>query len=175
MAAKRPSADADAPHNLRLIPHPDLAQLNPRLKHRRQIFHKLPEIDPPVRGKIKQHLIVVKCIFRIDQLHLQLMLFDLLQADLKGFLFLLLIPPLNLLVIFVRHADHGLKRLDDLFLIHLARAQDHLAELNPARRLHNHMIPGFYLHTGRIKIINLPGLPESDSDNLYHTINSPSL
>ena len=62
MAAKRPSADADASHNLGLVADTNLAQLNPGFKYGGQILHQLTEIYPAVGGEIKQHLIVVECI-----------------------------------------------------------------------------------------------------------------
>ena len=32
-----------------------------------QILYQLPEINPPVRGKVEQYFIIVKGIFRVNQ------------------------------------------------------------------------------------------------------------
>ena len=44
MTTERTTTDTDATQNLRLIPDANLAQLDPRLKDRRQILDKLTEI-----------------------------------------------------------------------------------------------------------------------------------
>ena len=38
-----------------------------------EIFNEIPEIDPSFRCEIKDDLIAIKCIFHIDELHVQLM------------------------------------------------------------------------------------------------------
>ena len=91
MTAKRSAADADSAQNLRLVAHADLAQLDSGLKHACKVFYQLAEIHPSVRRKIEQNLIVVKGIFRIDQLHFQTVLADLFLTDLKRFFFFCLI------------------------------------------------------------------------------------
>ena len=61
-----------------------------------------------VRRKIEQHLIVVKGIFRIDQLHFQTVLADFFLTDLKRFFFFCLISGFLLVVALCRHAQHWL-------------------------------------------------------------------
>ena len=101
MAAKPPPADTDPSQDFGFIPHADLTQFDPRLKHTCQILYQLPEVDPSVCCKIKQHFIVIKGIFRINELHVQPMLADFFLADTEGFFFLpficrfLLIIPLG--------------------------------------------------------------------------------
>ena len=108
MTAQRPSADADSSHNLCLIPHANLTQFNPGLKHAGQVLYKLPEINPAVCSKVKQHLIIIKGVLCINQLHFQLMLADLFLADLKRLSLLLLIPGFYRPVLLCRHTDHRL-------------------------------------------------------------------
>ena len=67
MTTERTTTDTDATQNLRLIPDANLAQLDPRLKDRRQILDKLTEIDSSIRRKIKQQLIVIKGVFCMDR------------------------------------------------------------------------------------------------------------
>ena len=106
MAAQRPSADADASHNFSLVPDAYLAQLNPGLKHAGQILHQLPEINSAVGGKVKQDLIIIKCVFGVNELHIQMMLFDFFLADFKGIPLLLLVPGLCRLILIRGHTDH---------------------------------------------------------------------
>ena len=98
MTTERTTTDTDATQNLRLIPDANLAQLDPRLKDRRQILDKLTEIDSSIRRKIKQQLIVIKGVFCIDQLHLQFMLADLFLTDLECLMLFFFILPFQLLV-----------------------------------------------------------------------------
>ena len=114
MTAQHPSADSHAAHNLRLIPHPYLAQLDPGAEDAGQILHQLPEVDAPVRGKIKQHFIIVKCILRVNQLHLQVVLLDLLLADFNRLLLLLAVLLLHRLILRRGHADYRLYGGDNL-------------------------------------------------------------
>ena len=70
-----------------LIPHPDLTELDPRAEHSRQVFYQLSEIDAPIRSKIEQDLIPVKCILYVNQLHFQIVFADLFKADFKRLFF----------------------------------------------------------------------------------------
>ncbi len=108
MATKPSPADTDASPDLRLIPHADLAQFDTGTEHACQIFHQLTEINPSVRRKVEQHLVVVKSILRIDQLHFKAVLTDLLKADLKRLLLLLTILGLFPQIFFGGYADDRL-------------------------------------------------------------------
>ena len=108
MAAQASSTDSYAPQNLCLIPDSDLAELNPGTEYACQILNQLPEIDPPVCSKIKQHLIVVKRIFCLNQLHLQAVLPNLFLADTEGFLLLLPVGRLPRVILRRRNPDHRL-------------------------------------------------------------------
>ena len=106
MTAERPAADSDSAKNFRLITHPNLAQLDSSLKHRSQIFYQLPKVNTAVCRKIKQHFIIVKRILRINQLHVKIMLLNLLQTNLKRIFLLLFIGSLLLDITSRRHAQH---------------------------------------------------------------------
>ena len=108
MAAKISSAYAYAAYDLCLVSYSHLAQLDPRLKNSGQIFYQLPEIYPSVRCKIKQDFIVIKGIFRIDQLHLKSVFFYLFLADLKGVFFFLSVIGFNVLVFLGSHTYYWL-------------------------------------------------------------------
>ena len=108
VTAKHSAADADSAQNLRLVAHADLAQLDSRFKNACKVFYQLAEIHTSVRRKIEQNLIVVKGIFRIDQLHFQTVLADFFLTDLKRFFFFCLISGFLLVVALCRHAQHRL-------------------------------------------------------------------
>ena len=168
MAAESPAADADSPEQLGLVPHTDLAQLNPHPEHRSQILDQLTEVDPAVRREVEEYLAAVKGVFHIHQLHLQLMFPDLLLTDLKCFLLFDLVFPDQIEIRRLRDTDHGLQRLNDGFLLHfIIREHDHT---------HFNAAGGFYDYTHaagqniftRIKSIDLSGITESYSYHVYH-------
>ena len=107
MTAQRPAAYSHASHDLCLIPDSYLTQLDSGLEDCRKIFHQISEVDPSVGCEIEQNLVVVKGILHIDELHLQIMFFNLFQTDLKGLFFFFLVGGFHCLVFFCRHADHG--------------------------------------------------------------------
>ena len=108
MAAQRAAAYADPPHNLGFVPDADLAQLDSGLEYAGQILYQLPEINPSVRCKIKENLIVVKGILCVDQLHLQAMIPDFVQTNPKRFLLLLPVCGFLLDIPLICKTNHGL-------------------------------------------------------------------
>ena len=108
VAAKTPAADADSSQDFCLIPHADLPQLNPCFEHTRQILYQLPEVNPSVCCKIKQHFVIIKSIFRINELHIQSVLADLFLADTESFFFLPLICRFLLVIPFRGYPQHRL-------------------------------------------------------------------
>ena len=124
MTAQRTSADTDSSQDLSLIPDTDLTQFNSGLKYGSQILYQLPEIYTSISSKIKQYLIIIKGILRINKLHLQVMSFNLLLEYLK---FLLLIAPIVLLPVIILlcgQPDHILQRLNHLAFLHLFGSQN---------------------------------------------------
>ena len=91
VTAELPSTYADSANHLGLIADTDLSELYSCLEHRCQILYQLSEIDSPVCCEVEQHLIVVKCILSLNELHVQLMLCDLLKTYAKCSLALLLV------------------------------------------------------------------------------------
>ena len=149
MAAKLSSADPDSSADLRLISYTDLAKFDPGTEYRCQILYQFTEINSSVCGKVKQHFIVVKGIFCIDQLHLQSMLVDLFQTNLKCFFFFFAILFFYTAVILCRQADHCLKRLGDLFILHFLRSHHNVTEFYSSRGLYNYLIATLHLKFAR--------------------------
>ena len=108
MAAKLSSADSHAADDLCLVADTDLAKLDSGLENGGQVFYQLTEIDSSVSREIKEHLVVVKGVFRVDELHLQLVLANFFQADTEGFFFLLLVSLGSRVVIGVGDTDDRL-------------------------------------------------------------------
>ena len=112
MSAKRSSADADTSKQFCLIPHTDLTKLDTCIKYGCQIFYQITEIDSAVRREIKQDFVVIKRIFCIDQLHIQLMFADLLGTDTHSILFLCQIAFYSCIVIRCCDTHNGFQRLN---------------------------------------------------------------
>ena len=164
MAAQRSSADADTTHDLGLVSHTYLAQLYTGLKYTCKVLYQLSEVNSSVCCEIEQHLIIVKGIFRIDQLHFQVVLFDLFLADLKCFFFFLFVFCLNGTVLIRCHTDHRLKRWYYLCLIYFSVSKNYVTVFNTSGSFYDHMVPNFYLTVCRIKIVDLSGSPKTHSD-----------
>ncbi len=77
MAAKGSAANTDTAQDLGLIPDADLAQLDPGTENPCQILYQIAEIHAAIRCKIEKDLTVIKGIFCVDELHIQLMAADL--------------------------------------------------------------------------------------------------
>ena len=114
-----------------------------------QILDQVTEIDTAVRSEIEQDLGVVEGIFAVDQLHIELMLMDLLQADIQCLDLFFLVLRFVCDILFRSHPDHFLQRLDDLIIRFVVRRDDDLSELHAAGRLHDHFISLFHLQVSR--------------------------
>ena len=69
--AKALAARSAAAEHLRLVPYSDLPELYPHPENSGEILDQFAEIDPAVCREIKYYLVVIKCIFYIDELHLE--------------------------------------------------------------------------------------------------------
>src|SRR5699024_2731794 len=168
--AQRPSADSHSAEDLCLITHTNLAQFDTRLKHSRQILDQLTKIDSSVCRKIKEHLVVVKGILRIDQLHLQLMGTDFFLADFKGFLFFSAVCLFLGVILRRRQANHLSQRLDHLFILDLLRSENDIAILHASGCFHDDMIADTNIKILRRKIIYFSHITEPYSDNFCHSL-----
>ena len=172
MTAQASSADSDASQNLRLIPDSDLTQLNSRTEHTGQILNQLPEIDPSVRRKVKQHFIVIKRILCLNQFHLQAVLFDFFLTDPERFPLLDPVGSFLRVILRSRDPDHRLERLHNLFILYLFCTDHNASILHASGRLHNHMLPSGNIQLSGREVIDFPRSPESDAYDLFH-VNSP--
>ena len=109
---------------------------------------------------------MVKRIFDVDQLHLQIVLCDALDGDVKRFLLALLVALLGEQILLRRHADDWLERRDYALIVNLHHAGHTFAQLHAARSLRHHVHTRMQLIAARIKIIQLAGALEAHPD--YH-------
>ena len=167
-AAEFSAADPHTAQHLRLIAYADLPQLDPHAEYRSQVFHQIPEIDSPVRGKIKKDLASVKGILRIHQLHVKVMLSHLFPADVQSLFFFCPVF-LNLLRIFLRRdPDHLAQRLRHHIVRDISDSSGHRAVFRSAGSLHDDMIAHDRLQITRIKIVDLSRAAEAHSNNFNH-------
>ena len=169
ISRERPPADAHAAEQLGLVAHADLPKLDPGLEDARQILHEIAEIDPAVRREIKEHLAVVKCVLRLDQLHVELPLGDLALADPVGLPLLPVVLRCPLPVVRRRHPEDRLQRLRDPLIRKLHRSDDHLAVLDAAGGLDDHPVIVVDLKGHGIKIINFTNILKLNANNSRHT------
>ena len=87
--AEGPAADAQAAQHLGLVPHTDLPQLDAGMDGAGQVLHQGPEVHPAFRREEEEHLVSLKAVLRLHQLHLQAVGGDLLLTDLEGLCLLL--------------------------------------------------------------------------------------
>ena len=77
----------------------------------------------------------------------------------------------------VGHPGDGLERLGNGAVGDLFHALHHLAALNAAGGLHDHVFAGFDVGPGRVEIIAFAVFLETDRDDFFHTVphsgNSP--
>ena len=145
-----------------------LPQLDSCAEHRSQILYQLTEVNASIRRKIKQKLIIVKGVLRIDQLHFQSMLCDFFLADGKGLLFLFPVALDDLLIFLRRDADNRFQRLDHFIVLHLLRRNENRSHLHAAGGFHDDVHRHLQLIIQRIKIVDLARSLESNSYNFYH-------
>ena len=78
------AADAQAADHLGLVADADLPQLDAGAEHAGQVLDQLAEVHAAIGGEEKQDLAAVKATLHPHQLHLQLVLLDLLFADVEA-------------------------------------------------------------------------------------------
>ena len=105
VAAEGPAADTVAAQYLGLVADADLAQLDAGAENACEVFDQVAEVHAPVRREVKQHLAVVKCVLRVDELHLEAVGLDLLLADAVSLFLLLAVAAVGLVVLERRNAD----------------------------------------------------------------------
>ena len=113
----------------------------------------MAEIHSAVGGEEEQNFAAVEAVLHFHQLHLQLVLGDLVLTDLEGF-FLLLLVGLHLGIVLLRgHAEHGTQGSDQLHLVDHGVGQGALTKLDALGCLYDHVLPGLHLDAVGVKVI----------------------
>ena len=130
-----------------------------------QVLDQFPEVHPLVGGEVEQDLAAVKGALGADQLHIQAMGLDFLDADRLS---------LGLFGPVVRHdalilgrglAQHLPQRGHHILLGNAVNAAGADAKFLPPGGVHDHMVPLGQVKTGRVKEIDLLAGPEL---NIHH-------
>ena len=170
--AEGAAADPQASQHLGLVPDADLPQLDAGPEHRRQVLYQLPEVHPPVGGEEEQNLVPLEAALHPHQLHLQLVLENLLLADVEGLLFPGAVVGRRPAVIFRGHPDHGPQWLDDAPVVHRVVAHGTLGVFQALGRLHDDVVPGLHLHVAGVKEVGFASAAEADADHSCHIVKS---
>ncbi len=158
-------ADAQTSHHLGLVPDADLPQLNAGMEHACQVLDQLPEVHPLVRGEIEEDLAAVKGAFGADQLHIQPMGLDFLDADALG---LGLSGPVlrhNALILGACPAQHLPQGRYHILLPDAVNAAGADAVFLPPGRVDDDMVPLGEGDAVRVEEIDLLSRPELNIHN----------
>ena len=113
----------------------------------------MAEIHPSIGGEEEQNLAAVEAVLHFHQFHLQLVLGDLVLADLEGF-FLLLLVGLYLGIVRLRsHTEHGTQGGDKFHLVDHGVGQGALTEFDALGCLYDHMMSSLHLDAVGVKVI----------------------
>ena len=170
MTAERSAADAVASQYFGLVADADLAQLDAGPEYAGQVFDQVAEVHAPVRRKIEQHLTVVECVLRVDELHLEAVRLDLLLADAVSLLLLDAVAALRLIVLGSRDADYVFERLLELARLNVHRKADDRPVLDASDSLDDHVIAVPDYELSRVKIENFDSIPEPHANYTHRCI-----
>ena len=118
---------------------------------------------------------MVKGVLDIHQLHLQLVLGDALDGDVKRLLLVFLVALLDEHVLLGRDAQNGLERRADVLVRHLDDAGHALAQLHAAGGLGHNVHTVVQIQSRRIKVIQLAGALEAHPDYHGHWVYSSDI
>ena len=168
MTTKSLAAGADPPYHFGFISHTNLAQFDSHFEHAGQILDQFPKIHPAVCCKVKNDLAVVEGVFHIDELHDQLVLFDLLQTKLHGLLLFSDVIAVLLDVLFFCDPHHLLQGIGHFLGLDFLGTHGHLTEFHSSGSFHHNKIIFFYFQAVGVEIVDLSGFFKSDTDYDCH-------
>ena len=135
-----------------------------------QILDQLAEVHAAIGGKVEHDLGAVQGILGLHKLHFQAVAGNALLTGAVGALFVLTILAHPADIHAVGHAGNGLEGLGHCRIGDLPHALHHLAALNAAGGLHDHVFAGFDVGPGGIKIIAFAVLFETDGNDFFHSV-----
>ena len=171
-AAVGSAADAQASQHFRLVPDAHLTQLNPGAEDAGQVLDQGPEVHPALSGEEEEDLAAVKAVLHLNELHLQLVLGNLLLTDLEGpglllFVFLLLAE------IGLRgNAEHRAEGGDELHLVDHGVALGADGALQTVGGLQNDVLPLRHLQAVGVEKVFFSAAFKADADDFGHVVSS---
>ena len=137
------------------------------MEHGGQAFHQATEIHPALGGKEEEDLRALKGALHPHQLHLQLVLQDLLLADPEGVFLLLPVALHDDHVRLVGQAQHRAQGVDQGFRGVLKVPPDTGGVFHPGGGLHNDAVPSPVGGSLGVKIVLLPFTAEANADDFH--------
>ena len=173
-AAASGAAGRDAAEQFGFVSHADLPQFDAAAEGAGKVFDQFAEIDAAFGRKIEDHLAAVEGEFAVDQLHVQLVLFDLFLRGLHGLRLALGVAPDLLAVAVGGDAQDGPQGLGDLGVFNLARDKGDARELDALARLHDDLHPLFvcFVFVGR-EPVHFSALFECYAYDFHHPSKIP--
>ena len=141
-----------------------------RAAHIVDMFHRMTVHHTLWFREVEHQLAAVQRVLGLHQLHLQPVAGDALLTGVVGALFVLAVLAHPADIHAVGHAGDGFQRLGDGGIRQLQHALHHLAALNAAGGLHNHVFAGFDVGPGGIKIIAFAVFLETDRNDFFHSV-----
>ena len=170
VAAEHPTAGGDTAHHFGFIPDADLAQFNTGTENANQVFDQLTEVHTAIGGKTENDFPAVKGVFHINELHIQIIVPDFFQTDLKGLFLFDFIFFIGFFIGFRGLADDIFQRLDHFLVTDLPGCDDNGAVFHSPGRFHNHMVVEFQIQSAGAEIIDFSGLFKSYTNYSFHAV-----
>ena len=149
----------------KLAQQKDLPQLDAGMEDAGQVLHQLPEVHPLVGGEVEENFAAVKGALGADQLHVQAMGLDLLDADRLGLGLLGPVVGHDALILGRGLAQHLPQGGHHVLLGDAVNAAGADAVFLAPGGVHDHMVPLGQGKPGRVKEIDLLPGPEL---NIHH-------
>ena len=153
------------PSILALVAHADLTQVDAGAENAGELLQQLAEIDAAVRREVKHELCAVKRVFRIDEVHIDVVFFDAFAADGERFFFFLTVLLGAPKVFFGGDAHQPFERGDDFRILDHFVGERDFTQLDAAGGFNNDLLAELNRRTVRIERINFAQFLEPDTDD----------
>ena len=154
LTADGTTARTEAAQHLCLVTHTDLAKLDACFQRVCKVLDQLAEVHPLVCGEVEHDLAAIERVLHVHELHVQLVILDLLQANGERFALFGGILGTKPLVLVGGKADDRLERRDQLAFLHLFYGAGNLTEFQPTCRFHDDAVAILQQKLQRIEIID---------------------
>ena len=173
-AAVGAAADSETAQHFGLVPDPDLSQLDAVVQDPSQVLDQRAEIHTSVRGEEESSLAALKIALDIHELHVQMMLLNLLAADVEGGLLALAVDLLRSQIHLGGDPQNPAQRLYDSGVLHGMILPGADGDLHAVGRVDDHVVSNLNLKPGGVKIVRFSAVFKSDANYFGHVF-SPIL